>query len=131
MTEKTDSRELLIATAARLFEHGVAAAGLLQIAEAAGVSKGLLQHYFRHKGQLVAVVAERAVQAGRCAGNDSAWPRLWMALRTASGNDDGLAAVLDTLRRTEVHPTRIVALERELFEAHRRREDLFAGEAAA
>ncbi|MEM9696615.1 MAG: TetR/AcrR family transcriptional regulator [Myxococcota bacterium] len=52
-TETEERRAHLLATALRLFgEHGVAAVGMRQVARAAGVSLGGLQHHFRTKRDL-------------------------------------------------------------------------------
>jgi AcrR family transcriptional regulator len=51
--------QILDAAAAVISERGVDAARLADIAEAAGVSLGLVQHYFRHRDRLFAEVFRR------------------------------------------------------------------------
>lgn len=61
MPEKDADRrvQILDAAAAVISERGVDAARLADIAEAAGVSLGLVQHYFRHRDRLFAEVFRR------------------------------------------------------------------------
>jgi AcrR family transcriptional regulator len=54
-----DQREQILARAARLFaRHGYTATTMNEVADACGVSKPSLYHYFRDKHQLLAEIAE-------------------------------------------------------------------------
>lgn len=102
----------------RLFERGVAAAGVAQIAQAADLSKGGLQHYYPNKSDLVALVADRAVREGPRPATEPvarSWARVWAALRLEAGESSPLCTQLDQLDAAAVHPTRLTALERLLF----------------
>jgi AcrR family transcriptional regulator len=61
MPEKDADRrvQILDAAAAVISERGIDAARLADIAESAGVSLGLVQHYFRHRDRLFAEVFRR------------------------------------------------------------------------
>jgi AcrR family transcriptional regulator len=57
ISEETNRRELILEAAGVVIgERGVDAARMADIAEQAGVSLGLVQHYFRHRDRLLAEV---------------------------------------------------------------------------
>ncbi len=58
-----DQREAILAAAARLFaQRGYAGTSMNQVAEASGLSKATLYHYYRDKYALLVQIAEGHVQ---------------------------------------------------------------------
>lgn len=64
--------QLLEATAELVRSGGIAAASMFEVAKAAGVTPGALQHHFGSKAELMAQVVEHLLQAD--GGEGVAWP---------------------------------------------------------
>lgn len=63
VTDTADRRALILDAAMEVIsEHGVDAARMADIADAAGVSMGLVQHYFRNRQRLLTQVFQRESQ---------------------------------------------------------------------
>jgi AcrR family transcriptional regulator len=93
-----DRRAAIVEAAVRVIaENGVGQARLADIAEEAGVSLGLVQHYFRHRERLVTEAftseAERVMARWRAVEASGAPPleRLIMFLRLATPSGEGAA----------------------------------------
>nr|WP_246326009.1 TetR/AcrR family transcriptional regulator [Actinomycetospora corticicola] len=65
MSEEERRRQILAATVSTVAAHGYDNASLARIAEQAGVSKGLVSHYFGTKEDLMAHAATEAVRVVR------------------------------------------------------------------
>jgi TetR/AcrR family transcriptional regulator, cholesterol catabolism regulator len=88
--ERNEARRLeILRAAARVFRrHGIAAAGMREIAEEAGLSSGNLYHYFSGKDEILLFCQERSLE------------RMLAAVGSANGSTTGrLRAVL----RAHVH----------------------------
>ena len=68
-----DQRELILARAAALFaQRGYPATSMNEVAQACGLSKATLYHYYRDKYALLVSIAE-----AMCASSTCWWPRCW------------------------------------------------------
>ena len=91
---RTDRRDELLAAAARVMARmGFERMRLRDVATEAGVSIGLLQHYFETREQLgreafASVCGDRACFAEAAAGAGSAWERIERCLRYALATPD-------------------------------------------
>ena len=86
MRQRNEARRLeILRAAARVFRRrGIAAAGMREIAEAAGLSPGNLYHYFAGKDEILLFCQERSLermQAAVAAAHGSAPERLRAVLR--------------------------------------------------
>jgi AcrR family transcriptional regulator len=130
--DRADRRRQILRVAARLFgERPYSEVSVNDIAEAAGVARGLMHHYFGSKRELYLEVVRLSarlprvdVPAGDDTSADELWPRavdgflgmirrnpdLWLASVTVGGaeRDDEVAAILDEAREILADQTLVV-----------------------
>ena len=124
--DHTEKREAIYQTAARLFaEHGYDGTSMSQIAEACGVSKALLYHYYDNKEAVLFDIVddhlERLLEAVGKVGEDYASPRekleaLCIALLEAYRDADAehKVQINDLKRLPHARQDELKAKEREL-----------------
>jgi AcrR family transcriptional regulator len=81
VVEPTNEERIRDAALATFVEHGIAATSYRMVAEAAGVSIGLVQHYFKSKAALIAAVDEHVLNVVGLTMDSEPLP---------GGTDDGL-----------------------------------------
>jgi len=100
--QRNEARRLdILRAAARVFRrHGIAAAGMREIAEEAGLSSGNLYHYFSGKDEILLFCQERSLarmQAAVAAASGGATARLRAVLRAH------VHSMLDDMEGTTAH----------------------------